>query len=383
MLGPFNSAVINPALVPLAKAFHITSQQASYQTTTAIITAGVFPVLWTPLANVYGRRPVYLTTTLIGIIATIGSGTATTWAGLLTSRAFSGAATSAAMALGAATVNDMFFLHERGAKMGVWTVFLTNGAHVAPIIGGYLTQAAGYRWAYYLPASINATLLLIMLFALPETLFSRSALILAQHRPRTYTEMLFSFRRNSLRDRRLRSRDFILPFKMLRYPSVALTWLYYTVSFAYAAVLPSVTVAILFTSTYHFSPGTIGLMLGLPLLIGSLLGEILSGPFSDYIMYRYARQYGGERKPEARLPAAFASVVLTPAGIIIYGVCLHFRTHWVGPVIGNALAGVGLQLVTTVSYAYCSDCYKPQSGEVGTLYNLGRQIFSFTVGFYA
>ena len=26
---------------------------------------------------------------------------------------------------------DMFFMHERGAKSGVYTIFITNGAHIA------------------------------------------------------------------------------------------------------------------------------------------------------------------------------------------------------------------------------------------------------------
>ena len=267
--------------------------------------------------------------------------------------------------------------------MGVWTVCLTNGAHVAPIIGGYLAQTAGVRWCYYLPAITNAATLIVTLFALPETLFSRSEQNLARHEERTYLQTLFSFRRNALRDRKFHYRDFIRPFEMLRYPSVTLTFVYYIVSFAFASILPAVTVSILFTRIYHFQTGAIGLMLGLPLLIGSALGELLSGPFSDWVMNRHARRHGGDRKPEARLPAALGSLLLCPAGIIIYGVCLQRKTHWMGPVIGMAVASFGVQLVTTVSYTYCSDCYKPQSAEVGSLYNFGRQTFAFPLGFYA
>lgn len=195
--------------------------------------------------------------------------------------------------------------------------------------------------------------------------------------------MLWSFNRNRLRDRKVHLRDFIRPFEMLYYPSVTLTWVYYCVSFAYSSILPAVTVAILFTETYHFNTGVIGLMLGLPLLLGSALGEFLSGPFSDWMMYRYAKRHDGERKPEARLHAAWGSLFLCPAGIIIYGVCLQHKTHWMGPVMGMAISSFGLQLVTTVSYTYCSDCYKPQSAEMSSVYNFGRQTFAFPLGFYA
>lgn len=114
LLGPFNSSVVNPALVPLAELFDIPVDKAPLQTTTVIIAVGIAPLVWTPLANVYGRRPIYLVSTLIGIVSTVGSGVATSWAGLIVGRVFSGIGVGAAMALGAATVTDMFFLHEVG-----------------------------------------------------------------------------------------------------------------------------------------------------------------------------------------------------------------------------------------------------------------------------
>lgn len=197
-------------------------------------------------------------------------------------------------------------------------------------------------------------------------------------------QMLFSFRRNMLRDRRLQARDFFRPVEMLRYPSVSITCLSYAVSFAYSSVLPAVTITALFSQAYGFKTGVIGLLLGLPLLIGSCIGEIFAGPFSDWVMLRYAKRHDGRRKPEARLPASLAGALFCPVGIIIYGVTLHNHAHWIAPVIGLAIASFGLQLVTTVNYTYCSgDCYKPQSGEIGNLFNFGRQAFSFPTGFYA
>jgi hypothetical protein len=223
-----------------------------------------------------------------------------------------------------------------------------------------------------------------MVFALPETLFSRSPSVLAGHDERTYVQMLFSFRKNMLRDRNLHARDFFRPFEMLRYPSVSITCLSYAVSFAYSSVLPAVTITALFSRNYQFETGIIGLFLGLPLLIGSCIGEIFSGRFSDWVMLRYAKRHDGERKPEARLPASLAGAFFCPMGIIIYGVTLQNHAHWIGPVIGLVIASFGLQLVTTVNYTYCSgDCYKPQSGEIGNLFNFGRQIYSFPTGFYA
>jgi hypothetical protein len=50
--------------------------------------------------------------------------------------------------------------------------------------------------------------------------------------------------------------------------------------------------------------------------------------------------------------------------------------------MGIGIAAFGLQIISTNVFAYCTDCYKPQSAEVSTLLNFGRQTFSFTLGFY-
>ena len=68
----------------------ITITEASYNTTLAIVLAGVAPLIWSPLANVYGRRPVYIFSSIIGIAAGAGSAVATKWGNLLVARCFVG-----------------------------------------------------------------------------------------------------------------------------------------------------------------------------------------------------------------------------------------------------------------------------------------------------
>jgi len=130
-LGPYNAALINPSLVLLSEGIHVDSQTAAYSTTTAIILGGVSPFLWTPLTNVYGRRPVTLFAMFITILGGISSAVSPDFASLTGTRAMCGFGFGGMMSVGTSCVNDMFFLHERGEKTGVYSVFVTNGAHVA------------------------------------------------------------------------------------------------------------------------------------------------------------------------------------------------------------------------------------------------------------
>ena len=48
------------AFGPIAVSLKVSKQQASYLTTTYTLLGGVTPLLITPLANVYGRKPMYI-----------------------------------------------------------------------------------------------------------------------------------------------------------------------------------------------------------------------------------------------------------------------------------------------------------------------------------
>lgn len=132
-LGPYNAALINPSLVLLADSEDVDSKTAAYSTTTGIILGGISPFLWTPLTNYYGRRPITLLAIFITIMGGIGSGLSPNFCALVGTRALCGFGFGGMMSVGTASINDMFFLHERGEKTGVYSLFVTNGAHVAAI----------------------------------------------------------------------------------------------------------------------------------------------------------------------------------------------------------------------------------------------------------
>lgn len=99
----------------------------------------------------------------------------------------------------------------------------------------------------------------------------------------------------------------------------------------------------------------IGLAIGLSTFIGTLIGEISAGPVSDRLVYLHAKAHIGDINPESRLYAAIPGAILIPIGVIIEGLCFQFKAHYTGPVMGIAIAAVGLQIVTTNIYAYITD----------------------------
>lgn len=193
------------------------------------------------------------------------------------------------------------------------------------------------------------------LFCLPETLYSRNAIAHAEYRPKSFSDLLLC-KRGRLHDRQLHWRDFLKPFYMLKYISIVIPGLYYMTCFGYGTVLFASTGASLFSKFYHFNVAQTGLMLSIPLLIGCLIGEFNAGWVTDWMVYRHAKRNDGRQKPEARLNAIWLALLL-PVGVVIEGVCLtHYKTaSWVGAAFGMGIACLGLQVATTVIYAYTTD----------------------------
>ncbi|TVY32332.1 putative transporter [Lachnellula occidentalis] len=392
-LGIYTSALINPSLVLLSEALNVDSKTAAYSTTTAIIVGGVSPFILTPIANIYGRRPTTLFAISITMLGGVGSAVSPNFSTLLGTRAMAGFGMGGMMSVGTAC----------GEKTGVYSIFVTNGAHIAALskqprtasfsyetsnsqyissVGGFLGQAAGWQWDYGLGALSCALSLILAIFLFPETLFSRDASHLAARtQTRTYTQLLFDFRGNVHPTRSLQPSDFLQPFRMLKYPSIIFPFWYYTTAWTFCNVLPAITLASIYTSAYHLQPGPIGACLGISLTIGSVLGEFFAGRASDFLMLRLALRNGGVRRPAYRLYLCTLSAFFMPAGMVIFGATVG-KTSYIPPLVGLAVAEFGLQITSTTLYTYTTDAHPSLAPSSGTLFNLSRGL-SFIVGFFA
>lgn len=388
-LGTLNTAIINPAYGPMSEELGISQVRASYQTTVVLAINGVAPLLWVPLANVYGRRPIYLFTTLLGFASALGSSYARKYPQLIGARVFNGLF-PAALALGPSTIVDVFFFHQRGRAMGAFTVILTTGAHIAPILGGLVGQHLGWRWTFIFAVILDGAMFVIILFFLPETLYDRDASRLTQTQEerevkpgaRTYLARLKPFER--FPGRHLHASDFVLPaLRVARNPSVIFPAMYYGAQYGFGSILPAVTVAAIFGKVFHWNTLEIGLAYGGALTIGGVLGEAFSGSVLDWIVMRARRRLGGESpEPEVRLVGVWTGTILLPAGLLIYGFTLQHHVFWFGPLFGMGLAVFGLQPIATTCYTYSIDCHREHGGDVAAVFNFVRQTFGMTFAFY-
>lgn len=114
----------------------------------------------------------------------------------------------------------------------------------------------------------------------------------------------------------------------------------------WAALVQSVTIGFLvaitsnvsvaFEGAYDFSAWQVGLCF-VAACIGSAVGIPAGGHLGDIVADFFTRRNGGIREPEMRLPAIALSMITAPLAMILYGVGIEHKLHWICPTIGLGL----------------------------------------------
>ncbi|GJJ15349.1 hypothetical protein Clacol_009625 [Clathrus columnatus] len=149
MVAAFASSELGPGYGLVAKDFHIPINTATYHASALGTGSAIGTLLWTSVADAYGRRLVYLITGLAGFLAVIGESLASSFGVLLVCAAFKGLATAATSVLPPLSIADIFIRHERGARIGLWcfavlkTNFRRDRGALGPVLGGIMMHAWG------------------------------------------------------------------------------------------------------------------------------------------------------------------------------------------------------------------------------------------------
>ncbi|MFA1537481.1 MDR family MFS transporter [Actinomadura monticuli] len=121
------------------------------------------------LGDLFGRRPVLLTG-LAGFLAgSAACGAAPTMDLLIVFRVVQGAAAGCLMSSMFALAGDLFEPRERAKYQGYSTLVFAVSSIAGPLAGGFLTDHASWRWAFYLnlPLGLAATATTVLFLRLP------------------------------------------------------------------------------------------------------------------------------------------------------------------------------------------------------------------------
>lgn len=151
-------------------------------------------LLYGPLADRFGRRYPLLAGSLIYLAAGLLCALAPSIEWLLAGRLLQGFGAAAGPVIARAIVRDVYAGRRAAQVMSFVILVMTLAPLIAPVVGGWLTTALGWRANFWALVAFAVICLVMLLMALPET-------HPAERRPRTALRHLFAGYLPILRDR--------------------------------------------------------------------------------------------------------------------------------------------------------------------------------------
>lgn len=386
--------------------FNCTFNQLNVSSALCFLGLGLGCLFLQPTAMKLGRRFVYLICTILAIIANAIGIQSSNVKYLYAINIISGIAAAPVDSLVEISSTDVFFAHERAAKLSWLVLALYFGSEIGPVVAGYLPS---WRWAYKLQVIIFCVLLVFQLFLMEDTTFARhddkeiEENILEQIRSREVVisavqagvvsekdlkiKQIISGENSVLSSEELKLVGikrgywkrmqlveleynekrpwyviFIRPFFMITFPAIIWGGICYGAQMMWLSLLAT-TQSEIYTTKYGFSTSSTGLT-NLAPMVGSFFGMLYGGPFVDWLSIKLAKRNHGVLEAEFRLWAMIGVLVVNAAGLLAYGLASANLEPWpISVVIGQGLLGFSMSSSGPISLTYAIECYPKLASE--------------------
>ena len=367
-----------------------------------------------PFALKYGRRPVYVFSTLAQFAIAVWTAKLQTKGDLMAVNTLNCLFGSLAEVIVQMTVADVFFVHERG-RMNSWYQWALAFGNLANIAGGYVTVNQGWRWVWWWMAIFFGISFIVYVFLFEETKFchvysgvnpidlqdpiaidsatdgkpalsdskTQEATSASEERNlshdgevdpstvnhhtynvqidrsiplKSYRSRLALWSTSSSSLRGLFRHSFQPLMIWATIPSVFYFTLAYSITGSTQTIMITVLSEYLYDPPYNFTSAGVGLM-SIPGFIGGSIGLLICGPLSDWGILYLAKRNKGIYEPEMRLWVIAAFVPFVPAGLLVFGIGLANGSSWPVLAVGCGILAFGLSPANSIALTYLTDSY--------------------------
>ncbi|KAL6412889.1 hypothetical protein AUP68_02381 [Ilyonectria robusta] len=430
------SVMLTPAIPIISREFSVSVDTASTWTIGLLVFWTGFTASVTAAgSNVIGKRPFILGSILIMVITNIWGAFASSFTSLAALRTLQGIASAPYETMVTALISDIFFLHERGMWLALWSLVISAGILIGQVIAGLIIDSLSYSATFGFSALVFGILLILSYFLMFETTYSKprptvghtpmpmdtvdaprppeqshtrnetsrtgpdglsktlsttlsidaslyassfddDVDLLKEHveRPEPYARKLRIFRGRVSKANFFR--DLISPFQLMAYPAV----LYGATinGFCTALVIGTglLSTVLLTQPPYNLTPTSLGIVNIAPFLVG-LFAAPAAGWMADAVAKNLARRNGGVFEPEFRILLMVIGAPIFIASFIGFGESVA-RGHPL-PIV---LAWLGVQhagfpFVIQAALSYVLDCHAHESNLAFVVIAFFKAIFSF------
>lgn len=193
LLGPLSLHIVIPCLPVIGAAFARDAATVQLVLTVFIVVIAVAQLVYGPLSDRFGRRPLMLAGLAIYIAGSALCATAETMPLLIAGRALQACGSCAGLVLSRAIIRDVYDRNRSAGALATLTMAMTLGSSTAPLVGAYGAMELGWRANFIGLLGLGIVVLAYAVLRLNET-NSRATPISVMRMGQSYAMLLRSRR---------------------------------------------------------------------------------------------------------------------------------------------------------------------------------------------
>ncbi|KAI8270167.1 Dityrosine transporter 1 [Colletotrichum sp. SAR11_239] len=282
------------ALPEVAAAFNTTGTIINYSNALFLLIMGIGVLFWGPISQVYGRKWVFVISTVLFCTFSLATAKAPNLAAFFIFRCITAFGGTCFLVVGSSCLSDVYRPTERGTALGWFLGGTLIGPAFGPFLGGVIVTYSTWESLFWFQGAVGGVAMILAVAFLPETSHGK------------WSEELEGL---TFREKVGQVWEWTNPFRVIslfRHPRILL------VGIAASSILWNMQV-LLTPVRYVINPRfnlTSPLQSGFFFLApgaGYLAGTFVGGPYADYTVKKWIKKRG-RRVPEDRLRSAFVAM---------------------------------------------------------------------------
>ena len=168
-LTPLGTDLYAPSLPVIAQGFGVTAGAAQFTLTTFFIGIALGQLLWGPLSDRFGRKPVLLAGLALMLVTAIAAVPAQTVGEVAALRLAQGLGMSSGPVIGRTVVRDMYSNEQAARLLSSMAIVFSIVPIAAPLSGAALAGVAGWQAVFWCIAAVAAILIVAVATGLAES----------------------------------------------------------------------------------------------------------------------------------------------------------------------------------------------------------------------